>query len=63
MKLIGSEKMPPGWAKRLDELIETATAGERFGVVGLLDALVKGYNPRYEYHKAPADEDASKSLH
>ncbi len=63
MKLIGSETMPPGWAERLDELILTATAGERVGVVGLLDALVKGYNPRYEYHKAPAGEDASKSLH
>lgn len=63
MKLIGSEKMPTGWLKRLDQLIVTATAGERVGVVGLLDALVKGYNPRYEYHKAPVDEDASKSLH
>ena len=63
MKLIGSEKMPPGWGKRLDELIVTATAGERVGVVGLLDALVKGYSPRYEYHTAPAEEDAAKSLH
>ena len=61
MKLIGSEKMPPGWGKRLDELIVTATAGERVGVVGLLDALVKGYSPRYEYHTAPAQEDAAKS--
>ena len=63
MKLIGNEKMPPGWIKRLDELILTATAGERAGVVGLLDALVKGYSPRYEFHVALEEEDASKSLH
>ncbi len=63
MKLIGNETMPPGWIKSLDQLIVTATAGERVGVVGLLDALVKGYNPRYEYHKAPFEEDAAKSVH
>jgi FlaA1/EpsC-like NDP-sugar epimerase len=63
MKLIGNEAMPPGWAKSLDQLIDTATAGERAGVVGLLDALVKGYNPRHEYHKAPFTEGAAKSVH
>jgi FlaA1/EpsC-like NDP-sugar epimerase len=63
MKLIGSEKMPPEWGRRLEELIEAAIAGERFVVVELLDALVKGYRPRYEYHTAPAHEDAPKSLH
>jgi FlaA1/EpsC-like NDP-sugar epimerase len=63
MKLIGNEKMPLGWGKQLDDLIAAAIAGERIGVVGLLDALVKGYRPRYEYHKAPELEDATKSLH
>jgi FlaA1/EpsC-like NDP-sugar epimerase len=50
MKLIGSEKMPPSWAKRLEELIMCATTGERSGVVERLDVLVKGYRPDYGFH-------------
>jgi FlaA1/EpsC-like NDP-sugar epimerase len=50
MKLIGSEKMPPSWSKRLEELIMCAITGERCGVVERLDALVKGYRPDYEFH-------------
>ena len=50
MKLIGNEKMPPSWSKRLEELIVCAITGERCGVVEKLDALVKGYRPNYEFH-------------
>jgi FlaA1/EpsC-like NDP-sugar epimerase len=50
MKLIGSEKMPPSWSERLEELIVCAITGERCGVVERLDALVKGYRPDYEFH-------------
>jgi FlaA1/EpsC-like NDP-sugar epimerase len=50
MKLIGSEKMPPSWSKRLEELIMCAITGERCGVVERLDALVKGYRPDYGFH-------------
>ena len=50
MKLIGNEKMPSSWAKELEALIVCAISGERAGVVGKLDALVKGYRPDYEFH-------------
>ena len=50
MKLIGSEKMPPSWSKRLEELIVCAITGSRSCVVEKLDALVKGYRPDYEFH-------------
>ena len=50
MSLIGSEKMPPSWRQRLEELIVCAITGERCGVVEKLDALVKGYRPAYEFH-------------
>jgi len=53
MKLIGNEKMPPSWAKELEELIVCAIAGEHAGVVEKLDALVKGYRPMYEFHGDP----------
>jgi FlaA1/EpsC-like NDP-sugar epimerase len=59
MKLIGNEKMPPSWSKRLDELIVCAITGERCGVVEKLDALVKGYRPNYEYHGVVAPEAAA----
>jgi FlaA1/EpsC-like NDP-sugar epimerase len=63
MKLIGSEVMPPTWGKRLEELIVAAISGENFGVVERLDALVKGYSPRYDLHSSPVPEDPTKSLH
>jgi hypothetical protein len=50
MRLIGNEKMPPSWSKRLEELIGCAVTGERRGVVEKLDALVKGYRPDYGFH-------------
>jgi FlaA1/EpsC-like NDP-sugar epimerase len=50
MKLIGNEKMPPSWAKRLEELIVSAITGGRCAVVEMLDGLVKGYRPNYEFH-------------
>jgi FlaA1/EpsC-like NDP-sugar epimerase len=56
MKLIGSEKMPPSWSKRLEELIVCAMTGERCGVVERLDALVKGYRPDYEFHGVAVPE-------
>jgi FlaA1/EpsC-like NDP-sugar epimerase len=64
MKLIGNEKMPPSWSKRLEELIVCAITGERCGVVEKLDGLVKGYRPNYEFHGvavslAAADANAS----
>ncbi|MBP2676816.1 MAG: pglF [Deltaproteobacteria bacterium] len=59
MKLIGNEKMPPSWSKRLEELIVCAITGERSGVVERLDALVKGYRPNYEFHGAAVHPGAS----
>ncbi len=53
MKLIGSEKMPTSWQRQLGNLSELAMAGDRFGVVEKLDALVKGYTPAYEFHSVP----------
>ncbi len=53
MKLIGNEKMPPSWAKQLEELIVCAITGERCDVVQKLDGLVKGYRPNYEFHGVP----------
>ena len=53
MKLIGNEKMPPSWSKRLEELIVCAITGERCDVVQKLDGLVKGYRPNYEFHGVP----------
>jgi FlaA1/EpsC-like NDP-sugar epimerase len=50
MKLIGNERMPPSWAKQLEELIVCAITGGRCAVVEKLDALVKGYRPNYEFH-------------
>jgi FlaA1/EpsC-like NDP-sugar epimerase len=50
MKLIGSEKMPPSWAMQLEELIVCAITGGRCAVVEMLDGLVKGYRPNYEFH-------------
>ena len=50
MKLIGNEKVPSSWAKELEALIVCAISGERAGVVGKLDTLVKGYRPDYEFH-------------
>ena len=50
MKLIGNERMPPSWSKRLEELIVCAITGERCGGVEKLDALVKGYRPNYGFH-------------
>ena len=50
MKLIGNEKVPSSWAKELEALIVCAISGERAGVVGKLDTLVKGYQPDYEFH-------------
>ncbi len=52
LKLIGNERMPPFWAKQLEELILCAIAGGHSGVVERLDALVKGYRPDYEFHGA-----------
>ncbi len=69
MKLIGNEKMPPAWAKQLEELIVCAITGGRCGVVERLDALVKGYRPEYDFHGVPvpstadADPPPSKSFH
>jgi len=69
MKLIGNEKMPPSWAKELEELIACAIAGEHAGVVEKLDTLVKGYRPDYEFHgvvdpaRVPAPDSPSKSVH
>jgi len=69
MKLIGNEKMPPSWAKQLEELIVCAITGGRCGVVERLDALVKGYRPGYDFHGVPvpptaaADPPPSKSFH
>lgn len=53
MKLIGNEKMPASWPRRLEELIIAAITGERRSVVEKLDALVKGYRPAYEFHGVP----------
>jgi FlaA1/EpsC-like NDP-sugar epimerase len=63
MKLIGNETMPPHWNKRLEELIVAAIAGEGLVVVEKLDALVKGYRPRYDLHTSLEPEDTTKSLH
>jgi len=69
MKLIGSESMPPAWARRLDELIAAAQAGNRLPVIEKLDALVKGYSPAYEFHevgdpaRVPVPGTPSKSVH
>jgi FlaA1/EpsC-like NDP-sugar epimerase len=63
LKLTGSEKMAPAWGDRLEELITVAITGENQGVIEKLDALVKGYSPRYEFHVEPAPGDASKSVH
>ncbi|MEW6719231.1 MAG: nucleoside-diphosphate sugar epimerase/dehydratase [Thermodesulfobacteriota bacterium] len=74
MKLIGSEVMPPSWQRLLGELDELARLGDRFGVVGKLDTLVKGYTPAYEFHNQrtgfPAEDprpaavlSTSKSVH
>ena len=52
MKLIGNERMPPFWAKQLEELIACAITGSHCGVVERLDALVNGYRPDYEFHGA-----------
>jgi FlaA1/EpsC-like NDP-sugar epimerase len=62
MKLIGNEKMPPSWSKRLEELIVCAITGARCDVIEKLDALVKGYRPNYEFHGVAvpsADADAA----
>jgi len=59
MKLIGSERMPLTWARRLEELIEAAQAGNRMPVIEKLDALVKGYIPAYEFHGVPVRETAA----
>ena len=59
MKLIGSERMPPTWARLLEELIEAAQAGNRMPVIEKLDALVKGYIPAYEFHGVSARETAA----
>jgi FlaA1/EpsC-like NDP-sugar epimerase len=61
MKLIGSESMPPAWARRLEELIEAAQSGHRLPVIEKLDALVKGYSPAYEFHNVPARETAAEA--
>ena len=58
MKLIGNEKMPPSWSKRLEELIVCAITGERCDVVAKLDGLVKGYRPNYEFHGVPVPATA-----
>jgi FlaA1/EpsC-like NDP-sugar epimerase len=58
MKLIGNERMPPAWSKRLDELIVCAVTGERRAVVEKLDGLVKGYRPDYEFHDVVVPERA-----
>ena len=60
MKLIGSESMPLAWARRLEELIVAAQAGNRLRVIEKLDALVKGYSPAYEFHGAPIGEASSE---
>jgi FlaA1/EpsC-like NDP-sugar epimerase len=56
MKLIGNEKMPPAWAKQVEELIVCAVTGGRAGVVEKLDALVKGYQPDYGFHGVDAPD-------
>ncbi len=53
MRLIGSEAMPTAWANRLEELIVLAITGDSYGVIEKLDALVKGYSPRYDLHGVP----------
>ncbi|HEX7524297.1 MAG TPA: polysaccharide biosynthesis protein, partial [Candidatus Deferrimicrobium sp.] len=58
MKLIGNERIPSSWEKRLEELIACAVTGERCGVVEKLDALVKGYRPNYEFHGVAVPEHA-----
>jgi FlaA1/EpsC-like NDP-sugar epimerase len=63
LKLTGSEKMPPAWSNGLEELIVVAITGENQGVIEKLDALVKGYSPRYGFHVEPGPGDASKSVH
>jgi FlaA1/EpsC-like NDP-sugar epimerase len=60
MKLIGNEKMPPSWAKRLEELIVSAITGGRCAVVEMLDGLVKGYRPNYEFHGVTAPKILSE---
>ena len=50
--------MPPTWARRLEELIDAAQAGNRLPVIEKLDALVKGYIPAYEFHGVAARETA-----
>jgi FlaA1/EpsC-like NDP-sugar epimerase len=63
LRLIGSEKMPPAWTKRVEELIVCAITGERSSVVEKLDALVKGYRPDYGFHGlADPGADASPDL-
>jgi hypothetical protein len=59
MKLIGSESMPPAWARRLEELIAAAQDGNRLPVIEKLDALVIGYSRAYEFHGVLARETAA----
>jgi len=59
MKLIGSESMPPAWARRLEELIAAAQDGNRLPVIEKLDALVIGYSPAYEFHGVLPRETAA----
>jgi FlaA1/EpsC-like NDP-sugar epimerase len=61
MKLIGNEKMPPSWAKQLEELLVCAITGGRFAVVERLDGLVKGYRPNYEFHGGVLPQILSES--
>jgi FlaA1/EpsC-like NDP-sugar epimerase len=65
MKLIGNEKVPSSWAKEVEALIVCAISGERAGVVGKLDALVKGYRPDYEFHgvDVPVSKTAREAEH
>ncbi len=64
MKLIGNERIPPSWAKQLEELIVCAITGIRSDVVEKLGALVKGYRPDYEFHGVtdPSTAAAARTL-
>lgn len=54
MKLIGNGPMPPEWFDRLERLVAFSLQGDRMGVIGELDALVKGYVPDYKFHRDAA---------
>lgn len=68
MKMIGNGGMKPDWLATLERLLDSATRGDRMGVVRGLDTLVKGYLPDYTFHEGlppslPRQEDRPDLSH